>query len=138
MDYATPTQAQPSRPEFSTFTLNSTEYSVDYRRAQAPVATYLRDGRAYLPQRALAEALGVEVRWDAAAGAATFADPATGSIVVLTKGSATYCLNGVELTMDAPPRLVEGSLTCPARYLAEAFGYQVNLNRPNHLVIIYR
>jgi hypothetical protein len=133
-----PEAAEPSRPEFSTFTINARDYQIDYRALKAPVATYLLAGRAYLPQRALAEAMGVEVLWDAASQSATFSDPTTGSIVVMRKGSSSYTLNGVKLQMDATPCIVDGSLTCPARFLADAFGYRINLNRPNNLVIIFR
>ncbi len=133
-----PEATEPTRPEFSTFTVNSRDYHIDYKAFQAPVASYLLEGRAYLPQRALAEAMGVDVVWNSAAQSATFTDPTTGSTVVMRKGSSSYTLNGIKLQMDALPRIVDESLTCPARFLADAFGYRINFNRPNNLVIIYR
>ncbi len=133
-----PENGKAVKPSFSSFPVGSKSYSIDYQNFQAPVATYVLNGRTYLPQRPLAEAMGVSVSWNGATGCATFADAETGSVVVMQKGSTIYSLNGVKRTMDAAPRIVDGSLTCPARYLTEAFGYDINFNRPNNAVIVSR
>jgi hypothetical protein len=134
--YVPPT---PGRPNNASFTIGSTAYYIDGVVNYAPVATYTFGGRTYVPQRAMAAAIGVNVSWDNASQSATFTDPATGNVVVLKLGSPFYTVNGIQQPqMDVAPRMVGNSLTCPARYVASAFGYQVKFDAANNAVNLTR
>jgi len=133
------TPPAPSRPSNASFTIGSTAYYIDGMVNYAPVATYTFGGRTYVPQRPMAAAVGVSVSWDNASQSATFTDPANGTVVVLKLGSPYYTVNGVQQPkMDVAPRMVGSSLTCPARYLATAFGYQVSFDKVNNAVNLTR
>lgn len=81
------------------------------------------DWRTMVPFRALAEDFGATVEWDDAAKTVTA--ELDGVKVVMTIGSTTYTVNGVEKTMDTAPVIVDGRTFVPVRFAAEAFGFTV-------------
>lgn len=67
--------------------------------------------------------LGATVVWNEAAQQVILKND--GVEVVLTIGSKTYTVNGVEKTADVAPVIVDSRTFLPARYVAEAFGAAV-------------
>jgi len=98
------------------------------------VPPQLTDGRTLVPLRAIFEALGAEVQWNAATQTATAMRGDTA--VVLTIGSQTATINGQSVTMDVPGRVVDGRTLVPLRFVAEAFGVEVNWDSGNRAVTI--
>ena len=107
--------------------------------APAPVSLYLdgrsiistddaqpeiKDGRTMLPIRALAERLGADVGWDAAARQVTLTR--AGVTIVMTVDSRTASVNGKTMEMDVAPYIKDGRTLLPARYVAEFFGQKVD------------
>ncbi len=136
---AAPLPPTPSAPQNSTFTIGSTVYYIDGVPKYAPLAPYSYNNRTYVPLRPMAAAIGVNVGWNNATQTATFVDPETGTVVALTANNPYYSVNGIlQPRMDVSPRLVGGSLTCPARYLAQAFGYQVGFNSATNTIVLSR
>ncbi|MFC4812821.1 stalk domain-containing protein [Paenibacillus sp. GCM10023250] len=91
------------------------------RTALAPVVS---DGAMLLPMRALAEAFGWRVKWDAAHKAAMIASqPKPPAVNPSGAGELSIWVNGKRLTgADAKPALVKGSVYLPLRATADALG----------------
>ena len=103
--------------------INSNEIVVNANKVAIDAAPIVKNDRTFVPFRALAEAFGAEVAYDEATQAVTA--ELNGVKVVMTIGSATYTINGVEKTMDVAP-FINGSRTMiPVRFAAEAFGITV-------------
>ena len=103
--------------------IGSNEIVVNAAKATIDAAPMIQNDRTYVPFRALAEAFGAEVAYDEATQAVTA--ELNGVTVVMTIGSATYTVNGVEKTADVAP-FINGSRTMiPVRFAAEAFGITV-------------
>ncbi|UJF34090.1 stalk domain-containing protein [Paenibacillus hexagrammi] len=81
------------------------------------------EGSTMLPVRALFQAVGAQVVWDESTKTVT---GTKGSITVrLSLDSNQATIDGKEVRLELPPRLIEGSTMAPARFVAEAFGYEV-------------
>ncbi len=103
--------------------INSNEIVVNANKVAIDAAPIVKNDITFVPFRALAEAFGAEVAYDEATQAVTA--ELNGVKVVMTIGSATYTINGVEKTMDVAP-FINGSRTMiPVRFAAEAFGITV-------------
>lgn len=88
--------------------------------------TFVANGRSYVPVRYLALALGVPesgIVWDGKTRTVTLA--ADGTTLKMVIGKKTLYVNGVAKGMDVVPVIVKGRTYLPARFVAEAFGYQV-------------
>lgn len=87
--------------------------------------------RTLVPLRAVAEAFGVTVAWDATARTATI----TGGIstLKLTLGKATAIVNGLDTPIDTNakvvPLIVAGRMLLPVRFVAESLGATVGYNQ---------
>jgi hypothetical protein len=83
-------------------------------------APLIKDGRTLLPIRALIEALGGSVQWNASTKTATVM---LGSrTVVLTIGSKKALVNGSPVALDVAPMIVGGRTFLPLRAVAENLG----------------
>ena len=107
---------------YTTYTSNGQNYAMD-------AAPFISDGRVFVPIRYMAYALGVPdsgIAWDGVKQ--TLAITSGSNIVVLTIGSATETLNGIPTAMDVVPQITGGRIMLPARWVAEALGYDVGWN----------
>ena len=100
---------------------------------------FIKDGRTLVPLRPIAEAMDLEVNWYPSLNQAYFGDG--DEIVKFTLNSKSYeyqNLKGVNETkaMDVAAISVDGRIYAPARYLAEAFGYNVGWNGNTSTVTI--
>ena len=103
--------------------IGSNEIIINDAKAVIDAAPIIENNRTFVPFRALAEAFGATVAYDEATQAVTA--ELNGVTVVMTIGSATYTVNGVEKTADVAP-FINGSRTMvPVRFAAEAFGIKV-------------
>ena len=103
--------------------IGSNEIIINDAKAVIDAAPIIENNRTFVPFRALAEAFGATVAFDEATQAVTA--ELNGTTVVMTIGSATYTVNGVEKTADVAP-FINGSRTMvPVRFAAEAFGIKV-------------
>lgn len=83
----------------------------------------IRSGRALVPIRAIVEALGARVEWDAQARTATITLHKT--VVKLTAGETTAQVDGRPVTLDVPADILGGRILVPLRFLAESLGARV-------------
>jgi hypothetical protein len=99
-----------------------------------------KTGRTFVPIRYLAYGLGVaekDVGWDAAKRQVSLR---RGDVqALLTVGSKTLYRNGKATVMDTAPQIPkgEGRTYLPARWVAEALGYQVEWSPDDRLVICW-
>lgn len=98
------------------------------------------DNRTLIPLRAIAETLSLNVTWDDAAKSATFSDEAGTTKTVFTIGDKKFkVVSGdisKEVEMDTAAVITDDRTYAPARYLAEAFGYNVSWDGINSIVSI--
>lgn len=81
------------------------------------------DGRTMVPVRAIFEAVGAEVDFDASTK--TITGEKDNTTVVMQIGSKKLIINNDAYEMDTSPVIVDGSTLAPARYVAESFGFEV-------------
>ena len=102
------------------------------------VAPFIMDGSTYLPLRAVAQALGLGVRWvpetntvELAAGGEPISGSGESSTLKSTgKCTLTYrdikvSLDGAALSLAAEPFIMDGSTYLPLRAIGEALGLEV-------------
>ncbi|MGO0122505.1 copper amine oxidase N-terminal domain-containing protein [Desulfothermobacter acidiphilus] len=117
--------------------------SVYWTPISMEATTFIHDGRAFVPARYLALALGVPqsgIKWDEATRTVTLVREEGNRCltVKLRVGSKTLEVANApgagttfqsvivqHIQMDVAPELRDGRVYLPARYVAEAFGYQV-------------
>ncbi|MFA4931773.1 MAG: stalk domain-containing protein [Caldisericia bacterium] len=117
------TYRSPSSAPSSTYvvlTIGSADMEVNGLTRKLDAAPFIKDGRTLLPIRALIEALGGSVEWNATTKTATVA---LGSrTIALTIGSTTALVNGKSITLDVAPMIVKGRTFLPLRAVAENIG----------------
>lgn len=96
-----------------------------------PVIMY---DRVMLPVRAIFEGVGAELAWNGETK--TLIGTKEGHVVVMTVGSEEYTIDGEEKEMSIAPLILEGRVFASARYVAEAFGYEVNWDKDELIVRI--
>ena len=98
---------------------------------QPPV---IQDGRTLVPLRAIFEALGARVQWDAEAQSVT-AEKRFNNISLVI-GDNKLNINGDEKTLDVPAQIIEGRTMVPVRAISEAFGAKVDWNAATGTVTV--
>ncbi|WP_281888247.1 stalk domain-containing protein [Paenibacillus sp. YYML68] len=98
--------------------------SVDGTDIRFEQPSVIREGNTLTPVRAIFEALGAKVEWNASTQTATAIKGA--STVSIQIGSKSALRNGQTVTLEAPAQLIGGSTMVPARFVAEAFGGTVS------------
>lgn len=119
------------------FQVGSRTYWVDGKPYQMDAAPFTEKGRTYVPLRYLALALGVaekDIQWNAKSGTATLKLGDT--TVRLTAGKKTIYVNGQPRQMDVAPVVRNGRTYLPARWVAEAFGYQASWDASSQKVVL--
>ncbi len=81
------------------------------------------NGRVLIPFRAIAEALNVEVLWEASTKTVTASDADTS--ITLQIGNKTAFKDEEAIILDVPPEIVNGRTLIPIRFFSEAFGCEV-------------
>jgi lactocepin len=101
-------------------TIGHADMEVNGMTRKMDAAPFIKDGRTLLPIRALIEALGGSVQWNASTKTATVM---LGSrTVALTIGSTTALVNGKPITLDVAPMIVGSRTFLPLRAVAENIG----------------
>lgn len=108
-----------------TVTVNGQAMSFD----QPPV---MRNGRVFVPMRAIFERLGSTVEF----ANGVINSQGNGRSVHLTIGSTQASVNGQPLTMDVAPFMVAGRTLVPLRFVAQSLGATVNWNSNTSTVAI--
>jgi hypothetical protein len=80
-------------------------------------------GRTLVPLRAVTEALGASVEWNASARAVTL--HWRGHTIVMVIGASTALVDGTSMKLDIPARLLNGRTMVPVRFVTENLGCSV-------------
>lgn len=105
-------------------TVGSNDFVINDTIVTIPdAAPYIANSRTYVPFRALGEAIGADVEWDNDARTVTYT--LDGTEIVMTIGSTTYTVNGVEKSMDVAPEITGERTYVPIRFIGEALGFKV-------------
>lgn len=119
------------------FTIGSPKYRVGGEEKEMEVAPYIKKGRTYAPVRYLAYAAGIgddQIIWDSTNRTVTLF---AGKRVVQFKiGTRYYLLNGVAVSIDAAPEIVNGRTMLPYRFVAQALGLKAEWDEGKRQVII--
>ncbi len=107
---------------------------LDANKIEFDVKPQIIDGRTMVPIRAIFEKMGASVEWDAATNSAICTKGDT--VVKMTVDSMDMYVNGQLTKMDISPVVIDGRTLAPARYVAEAFGADVQWSQLNNTVVI--
>lgn len=92
------------------------------------------EGRTMVPVRAIFEGVGAKVTWDA--DTKTVTGKMGNNTVTMTSGEKAMTVNGKKVNMDGALMIIDSRAYAPARYVAEAFGYDVSWNADTKEVVI--
>ncbi|AEG14448.1 copper amine oxidase-like domain-containing protein [Desulfofundulus kuznetsovii DSM 6115] len=123
------------------FQIGLKEYCVNGQTpgVKMDVAPFVEAGRTFVPVRFLSNALGVEdknIGWNEKARLVTLKQPGY-PVVELVVGSKQLKSNGQVTNMDVSPLVRSGRTFLPARWVAEALGYQVDWDASLGLVVCW-
>ncbi len=92
------------------------------------------DGRTLVPMRAIFEALGATVGWDASSATATA--ELNGNVLKITENATVAYMNDEELTLDVPAQILNGRFVVPVRFVSESFNAKVDWDEYAHIAYI--
>lgn len=99
------------------------------RLDQPPV---MESGRTLVPLRAIFEELGAQVDWNSANQ--TITGTKGNSTIKLVVGNTTAVVDGKEVKMDVPAKVVNGRTLVPTRFVAESLGAVVEWDGADRIV----
>jgi hypothetical protein len=99
------------------------------------VAPLIHNGRTLVPFRTVAEALNLQVDWNAETQEVTVAG--SGLTLTMQIGAQTATKNGETVFLDVSPMIVSGRTMVPIRFISEACGCRVVWNDEARKVSIY-
>jgi hypothetical protein len=86
-------------------------------------APFILNGRTVVPIRVIAEAFGAEIEWEGSTQTITILlDEKT---IVMKVGSTIAKIDEDPIILDAPPVIQNGRTFVPLRFIAEAFGAEI-------------
>ena len=94
----------------------------------------IADGRTLVPLRAVMERMGFEISWDAPTSTARLRKE--GYDIHIKIGSASMTVNGSEVALDVPARIMNGSTMVPLRAISEATGAETAWDGQNRIADI--
>lgn len=103
-----------------------------YKDTDAPAV--IDSGRTLTPARYVAEALGAQVEWDEESKRVTVKKDDT--VITLFVGKEHAFVNGKEVELDCPAKIIGNRTYTPARFVAENLGYSVSWDDNSKTVIV--
>jgi len=97
-------------------------------------APTLTSGRVYVPFRLMANALEAEITWDGAAKKITAVRG--DQTIIFVPGQKTATVNGLQVNVDAPAKIVNDSTFLPLRFVSETFGAEVSWDKASYAASI--
>ncbi len=93
-----------------------------------PVEPAIIEGTTMVPFRAISEALGIQVTWNASSRTITAVDlqAAEANTVVLTLDDSIAAVNGTEVELQVAPMIRNDSTLIPLRFFSQQFGADVS------------
>jgi len=116
------------------FIIGEKKYLIDGEVVNTDAAPFIENGRTYVPVRYLGDALGASVEWKGETRTVVLTKSSVEVRLVI--GSDTITVAGEGRVMDVAPFIRDGRTFLPARYVAEAFGYQVSWDAQEQMVAL--
>ena len=98
------------------------------------VSTTMESGTTLVPLRAIFQALGATVDWDASTQTVTAVKD--GTTVKLQIGSSTAYKNGQPVTLQVPGKIIQGNTMVPLRFVSESLGANVDWDGSTQTITI--
>jgi hypothetical protein len=120
------------------FVIGQKTYEVGNEVRQMDVAPFIENGRTFVPVRFLAYAIGIPesgVFWDGSTR--TVRLEGKGITLILHIGNKVLLRNGDPVGMDVAPFIRWNRTFLPARFVAEAFGFEVDWDPVARAVLIF-
>jgi sugar lactone lactonase YvrE len=112
-------------------TVNGVRNEIDPGNGTMPM---IIKGRAFLPIRAIIEALGGTINWQGEEGKITI--KLSGKVITLWIGKEESNVNGLEKKIDTPPFISKGRTFIPLRFVTEELGCIVEWDAPTRTIMI--
>jgi hypothetical protein len=116
------------------FTIGQNFYTAGGQSVDMDAPPFIANGRILVPVRYLANALGARTDWDA--NTRTVAVSTSVYNIQIVIGSTALTVNGQAQAMDQAPVIKDGRTYLPARYVAEALGYDVSWDASSRTVTV--
>lgn len=112
-------------------TVNGLQRAIDDGVETAPL---IRNGRTLVPVRAVVEAIGGDVDWDADNHTVmlSYAD----DVIKLTVDCNIAYLNDIAVTLETAPEIMNERTMLPIRFIAESFGFRVEWREAAREIVI--
>lgn len=94
----------------------------------------VENGNTMVPLRGIFEALGAKVDWNKATQ--TITANKDEKKITLTIGNKTAIANGVRASLNAAPKVKNGTTLVPLRFISQALGAKVRWDQENKIVLI--
>jgi len=107
---------------------------VNGRTITMDVPPVIREGRTLAPLRAIFEALGASVEWDATTS--TITSRRNDRTIILQIDHPTARVNNAPIALSVPPVVIGGRTMVPVRFIAESLGATVTWNEQTRTVIV--
>ena len=107
---------------------------VNGRPITMDVPPVIRDGRTLAPLRAIFEALGASVEWDATTS--TITSRRNDRTIILQIDNPTARVNNAPIALSVPPVVIGGRTMVPVRFIAESLGATVTWDEQTRTVIV--
>jgi hypothetical protein len=127
-DRTTQVTTTPRGAEIITVTVNN--QPVEFTTARP----MMMGRRVMVPVRGVFERLGGEILWDQRTRTVTGAEG--DNKFTLRVGRRQAFVNGQRVPLDAPPRVVNGAVYVPLRFVSEAMGAKVVWDNTNRTVVV--
>lgn len=114
--------------------LKPIEIIVDGKVLTTDIAPVIEEGRTLVPLRAIFESLEAEVGWDPIDRKVTATKGET--TIILYIGNKLASVNGLSITLDVPPRIINDRTLVPLRFVSESFGADVGWDNINRRVTV--
>lgn len=118
------------------FAIGDQEAAVFGEKIKNDVAPIIKNDRAFLPARFVAESLGADVSWDGDARTVTITKEDIK--IVITIGADTANVNGEAVALDYPAFIENDRTYTPIRFVAEKLGCSVDWEEDKQIVTITR
>ncbi|AKL94734.1 phosphate ABC transport system substrate-binding protein PstS [Clostridium aceticum] len=99
---------------------------IDGSNIKSDVAPVIENGRTLVPAKVIFENLGAKVNWNANKKEVTVTTAATDVSLVID--SKTAKIDGKNVTLDVPARIINGRTFIPLKFIADAVGAKVSWN----------
>ncbi len=129
-----PVEDSISNQNLSSDTAHPIKMQINGRLLDTDVDPLILEGRTMVPIRAILSALGATLDWNQEDQTILINKGAYS--VKMQIGNKRAFVNGKEVEMDAPPRIINGRTMGPVRFIAENFGCDVQWDRDQRLITI--